>query len=160
MSYMNQVQYVRTGIENLKKLATSEDTPPHVIYAEVKRVQLDKLLKEAIDALRDAGIEFLRNHRLEGKENQYTEDGIVYEVRGGGTRIDVKKVAEYMEALEELERTDQFRSLSKIKQKYTEAAKANIQGKHLVEKETGEVLDLSRIKITYTPDVLITKKAK
>ena len=159
MTYMNQVQLILNGIKNLKKLATSEDIPQHVVFAEIKRTGLEKELKEATDLIRDAAIEYLRNHRLEGRETKWTEDGQYYEVRGGGTRIDVKKVDEYVEALEELENTDQYRFLMEVKKKYQAAARAHIDGKMLVEQETGEVLDLSKVKITYTPDVLITRKA-
>lgn len=141
----------QNALKTLLECAMSGDIPIHVAFSFVKLIDLEKTGKAVQNEIREAAIQELRDNYLEGNEKIYTSNGYDYEVRSGTTRFAFSDVEEVKQKSKEVK---------EIQEKYKNAWKARQKNQMIVNEETGEVLDVSKVKVTYTPDVLVIRKSK
>lgn len=158
MSLQNQIANLSKGLENLKKYSTSGDLTPHEAYLLIKESGIEELFKETLEKVKSIAIENLKMNYLEGNEKSYKENGYMFTVRQGATRYYFTDVEEVKKAKLELELSEPFQKVKDTEQKYKTAFLMKQKNQAMVDEETGEIVDVSNVKVVYSPDSLSIKK--
>lgn len=158
MSIQNQITNLAKGLENLKKYSTSGDLTPHEAYLLIKESGIEELFKETIDEVKSIAIENLKMNYMEGNDKSYKENGYMFTVRSGATRYYFTDVEEIKKAKKELEISEPFRKVKETESKYKTAFLMKQKNQAMVDEETGEMVDVSNVKVVYSPDSLSIKK--
>lgn len=158
MSMQNYIAHLNRSIENLKNYSTSGDIQAHEAYALIKESNVDDALKSCIDHVRGAAVENLQRNYLEGNEKTYKGNGYAFTVRGGATRYYFTDVPEVKQKKIMAESTEEWNDFKASEQKYKTAFLMKQKNQIMVDEETGEVIDVSNVKVVHTPDTLSVKK--
>lgn len=158
MSLQNQITNLSKGIENLKNYSTSGDLTPHEAYLLIKESGIEDLFKETLNEVKSVAIENIKMNYLEGNDKSYKENGYMFTVRGGATRYYFTDVPEVKDAKYDLEKSFHYKKLKETEAKYKTAFLMKQKNQAMVDEETGEIVDVSNVKVVYSPDSLSIKK--
>ena len=160
MSVQNQLALLTKQVDNLKNYSTSGDLSPHEAYLLIKESGIEDLFKDSLSEIKSQAIEHLKNNVLNQGEKTYKENGYSFTVRGGSTRYYFTDVKEVQEKKKQAESTEAYREYKSSEQKYKTAFLMKQKGQSIVDEETGEILDVSSVKVVYSPDTLSIKRTK
>ena len=157
MNIQTYIIEVKNSIRNLTEFATSGELQVHEALAEIKQALLDDFLKTEIGKVQDESIETLRNNFIEYGKKSYKDSSFSYTIRGGSTRYYFTDVEEVKQKKKDLECSEPYKLLKAAESKYKTAFILGQKGKSVVDEDTGELIDVSKVKVSYSPDSITIK---
>lgn len=160
MNVQDHIANVTNSIEKLKDFAISGDIQPHEAFALIKESGLDDYLKVEISHVRDVAIDHIRRNCLNVNEKSYKEGGYQFTIRGGATRYYFTEVPEVKKKKALAENTDAWKEFKSTESKYKTAFLMKQKNQVLVDEDTGEIVDPSKVNVVYGADSLSIKRVK
>ncbi|MBO0323502.1 hypothetical protein J0X14_14430 [Muricauda sp. CAU 1633] len=158
MSIQNYIANLDRCIDGLRKYAVSGDIQPHEAYALIKESGIDERLGSCISEIRGVAVDGLKHNYLEGNEKNYKSNGYAFTVRSGSTRYYFTDVPEVKEKKILAESTEEWKGFKASEHKYKTAFLMKQKNMAMFDEETGEEVDVSSVKVVYSPDTLSVKK--
>ena len=158
MSLINQISILKKGIELLEQYSLDGEMQPHESYALLKESGIVEEYNSVIANVKQQAIDNLRNNFIDNGKKTYKDGQYAYTVKGGATRYYYSEVDEYKEAQQALKTSGEYIKVKAIEQKYKTAFMLAQKGQTILDEETGELIDPSKVKVVYSPDVLNIRK--
>ena len=160
MSLQNQIHNINRGIGLLEKYSLDGELQPHEAYVLLKESGIVDYYNEVLSKVKDSAIEVLRNNFLDPGKQTFKDSDYAYTVKAGPTRYYFTDVEEHKQAQADLKNSDAYQKIKAVEQKYKTAFLLAQKQQSIVDEETGELVDPSKVKVVYNPASLSIRKLK